>query len=474
MFGLNRRPGGSRPPVPPQGVFDPLTPLLWIIVWIAVLGTGCSHPPADTATSVLPLVHVETATPIPIPSATPTATAPPTAVPTARPVAALPEMRLDVELFYAERWMRVRETVDLTNTSGDSWDEVVFNVPIDHLEGTFYLDTVSVTVGESSGDALPPFAPPQTALRVPLPRTAAPGEAVHVEMRYRVVIPPVGPTDWPPTGTTGWTFDLIQAGEWYPSLVPYVPGEGWHTWAYREVGDPTVYPLVNADLTVRTQPGVVVASGGPEGQDTDGAWHFHVDRARGIAFLASDRYQTVDGEADGVPIHSVFLPEHAAAGQAAADIAGQAIRLFDELYGPYPYDSLTVAENGFFGGMEYSALISITDYAYLVYPGEPPSLLHALAAHETAHQWWYGAVGNDQPDAPWLDEITGVLQRATVLRTLRSRSDRLVVGEACRPVRAGGAGRRQHLQLRRQQPLHRVDVWAGGALPARPAQPDGR
>lgn len=28
----------------------------------------------------------------------------------------------------------------------------------------------------------------------------------------------------------------------------------------------------------------------------------------------------------------------------------------------------------------------------------------AIAAHETAHQWWYGALGNDQALEPWLDE----------------------------------------------------------------------
>ena len=27
-----------------------------------------------------------------------------------------------------------------------------------------------------------------------------------------------------------------------------------------------------------------------------------------------------------------------------------------------------------------------------------------IAAHETAHQWWYGRVGNDQAQEPWLDE----------------------------------------------------------------------
>lgn len=31
-------------------------------------------------------------------------------------------------------------------------------------------------------------------------------------------------------------------------------------------------------------------------------------------------------------------------------------------------------------------------------------LLEYVIAHETAHQWWYSAVGNDEISEPWLDE----------------------------------------------------------------------
>jgi hypothetical protein len=36
-----------------------------------------------------------------------------------------------------------------------------------------------------------------------------------------------------------------------------------------------------------------------------------------------------------------------------------------------------------------------------------------LAAHEVAHQWWFGVVGNDQIDEPWLDEA--LTQYSTML-----------------------------------------------------------
>ncbi len=340
-----------------------------------------------------------------IPSYTPTATVPPFPRLSTRSsiTAPLPELILDVELFYSERWMRVHQSLNLTNPTAESWGQILFSIPLNAVPEAFYLDSVTTTLDGISQDQYPSLEAGQTILRVALPRLASPNERIQLEMRYRVLIPPLESSSWPPIGTTGWTLDLIQAGDWYPSLIPYFEGQGWQTWDYHPVGDPTFYPLINARMTITTEPDVIIASGGLVGQG-DGKWHFDLPAARGIAFLASNRYEVVEGEAIGLPVRSYYLPEHAQAGRAALEVATNSLTLFDELYGPYPYDSLVVAENAFFGGMEYSALASISGYAYVTYIGQPASPLYALVAHETAHQWWYGAVGNDQPNEPWLDE----------------------------------------------------------------------
>jgi aminopeptidase N len=58
----------------------------------------------------------------------------------------------------------------------------------------------------------------------------------------------------------------------------------------------------------------------------------------------------------------------------------------------------------FVDGMEYSGLYFLSKDYYNWYRGGEAQLLSAIAAHETAHQWWYGLVGNDQALEPWLDE----------------------------------------------------------------------
>ena len=55
-------------------------------------------------------------------------------------------------------------------------------------------------------------------------------------------------------------------------------------------------------------------------------------------------------------------------------------------------------------GMEYDGLYFLSRAFYNTYDGTAATYLVSIAAHETAHQWWFGQVGNDQALEPWLDE----------------------------------------------------------------------
>jgi aminopeptidase N len=63
-----------------------------------------------------------------------------------------------------------------------------------------------------------------------------------------------------------------------------------------------------------------------------------------------------------------------------------------------------VVEADFLDGMEYDGLYFLSNGFYNLYQGTPGEYLVAIAAHETAHQWFYALVGNDQALEPWLDE----------------------------------------------------------------------
>ena len=53
-------------------------------------------------------------------------------------------------------------------------------------------------------------------------------------------------------------------------------------------------------------------------------------------------------------------------------------------------------------------------------PGTARANLRYLAAHETAHQWFYGIVGNDQSAAPFADEAAADFAARFILGLRRS------------------------------------------------------
>jgi aminopeptidase N len=106
----------------------------------------------------------------------------------------------------------------------------------------------------------------------------------------------------------------------------------------------------------------------------------------------------------GVTVTSVYMPEHAAAGQAALAAAAAAVETYAELFGAYPFSTFVQVEGDFYDGMEYSGLSFVGAGYYAEYDGTPNNLLTIISAHEVAHQWWHTLVGNDQAYEPWLDE----------------------------------------------------------------------
>jgi aminopeptidase N len=132
--------------------------------------------------------------------------------------------------------------------------------------------------------------------------------------------------------------------------------------------------------------------------------HYRAENVRSFALSASHQYQVFRQELEGITLLSYTFPYHAAAGERALDVTAQSVELYQELFGPYPHPVLSVVEADFLDGMEYDGLFFLSNGFYNLYAGSPAEYLTAIAAHETAHQWWYGIVGNDQAYEPWLDE----------------------------------------------------------------------
>ena len=118
----------------------------------------------------------------------------------------------------------------------------------------------------------------------------------------------------------------------------------------------------------------------------------------------SDQYQVSSAQVGDVTINAYAFPFDTSAGEAVLQTTVQALELYQDLFGPYPRELLSVVEADFLDGMEFDGLYFLSKGFYNIYQGTKSEYLIAIAAHETAHQWWYARVGNDQALEPWLDE----------------------------------------------------------------------
>jgi len=136
----------------------------------------------------------------------------------------------------------------------------------------------------------------------------------------------------------------------------------------------------------------------------DGRYRYELESARTFVFSASENYIVSSSTIDGIEVYSYSFPHDRTGGEAALQYASEALKLYNELFVPYPHTRVSIVEADFPDGMEYSGMFFLGGDYYNIYDSTPRGYLTAIAVHETAHQWWYEQVGNDQALEPWLDE----------------------------------------------------------------------
>jgi aminopeptidase N len=189
-------------------------------------------------------------------------------------------------------------------------------------------------------------------------------------------------------------------------VPPYVSGQGWLAHPPGYYGEHQVYEA--ADFSVQfqltnAQTAWTVAASAP-GDSLEGGYRYEMTGARSFALSASPDYVAQSRQVGGTTVTSYTFPMDVVAGERVLQTTAESLELFSELFGPYPHAGLAVVEADFLDGMEYSGLFFLSKGFYNLSNGTPADFLIAIAAHETAHQWWFDSVGNDQALQPWLDE----------------------------------------------------------------------
>lgn len=309
---------------------------------------------------------------------------------------------LTVEMDYARHHLAVEEQIAYTNRSDEPIPDLLLIVEPTRYPAVFHLKSLSWLDGQPVED----YQQDIGQLRIPLSRPLPPGEGLTLLISYELYLPSPDPTYYGRPVPFGYSPRQANLVDWYPFLPPYRAGQGWQANQAGAFGEYLVYESADFQVNIRLEDAnqeLSIAASAPA--ERDGDWYrYQHDSARNFAWSVSDQYLVSTTQVGSLTVLGYAFPVNAAAGETALQATADALALFNDLYGPYPHQTLSLVEADFLDGMEYDGLYFLSKGFYNLYSGTPADYLTAIAAHETAHQWWYGLVGNDQALEPWLDE----------------------------------------------------------------------
>ncbi len=243
----------------------------------------------------------------------------------------------------------------------------------------------------------------ENVLRVDLAAGVFPGESAQLRIEYELRLAEVDHR----TGITrGGTVNL---GNFYPVLCVYDARDGFYECVYSSNGDPFYSACADYRVTLTADADYTVAASGEEVASTVSGGRatrvYALQNARDFAFVLGRSLRVAAGQVDGVAVSYYYTDDPSA--ERTLALLCESVAYFGHTFGDYPYKTYSAVQTGFcYGGMEYPGLALLSDsltgadYGY-------------TAVHETAHQWWYAAVGSNQVENAWMDE--GLAEYSSVL-----------------------------------------------------------
>lgn len=316
--------------------------------------------------------------------------------------------------------------VEYENVTGDTLYELPFHLhpnayqsdsapgneeASDSYKGDFDAGGIIVSSVSLNGDlAYFKVSDDGMLLIVPFVKELLPGERAEVSIEFVLDVPERD-------GRFGRTELGYQLGNFLPILAVY-QDSGWVKDGYAPIGDP--YYSEVADYRVAfTYPAEysLATTGTITGTEKKGSSvtsYVAASRVRDFACMLGLSMQQAKETQGEVAIYSYALSDGSAT--RAANIAKNVLSTLSPILGNYPYSTLTIAQADMaYAGMEYPNLLMVQRQLYLA--GRELEL-ELTIAHEIIHQWFYGLVGSDQYNAPWLDEsLTSYLSLVYFERT---------------------------------------------------------
>lgn len=250
------------------------------------------------------------------------------------------------------------------------------------------------------------FTITDTVLKVELDHPIGPGSSSVFEMTFESQVP----LQTRRSGRDNREGVDYSMSQWYPKIAAY-DHRGWHADPY--VGREFYAPYGTFDVRLTLPAAYVVGATGllqnaaeighgysAAPTPTDRAtltWHFKAEDVHDFAWVADPDYIHEQFEGSGgIQFNLLYLPDAARNWTQLREKVPQLFDHFNSSIGRYPYPQFTVAQAGD-GGMEYPMINFIVG-------NTSPGSVFSVTVHEGAHEWFYGALGNNEADYSWMDE----------------------------------------------------------------------
>ena len=311
------------------------------------------------------------------------------------------EFNIEEDIYHISGMQEVR----YTNAEDIPLDQVQLRLFPNILGGEMTVSNLTV-----DGQPVAPSLELQNSLMVvPFSTPLAPGQSAVLQMDFAITIPQSVELNY---GVLAYFENVLALAHAYPMIAVY-DGEGWNAEIPPQSGDVTyadtsfflVKITAPKELTLVTSGHILSSSESGETQTI----HVASGPARDFYLAASSNYEELTQTFGEVTVRSYAPAEDKKGAEMALDVAARAIEDFSTRYAPFPYTEFDIVSTPTLAlGIEYPGIIAITSRIYNVdqqFNGVPASIyLESTVAHEVGHQWFYGLVGDDQLDDPWLDE----------------------------------------------------------------------
>lgn len=256
-----------------------------------------------------------------------------------------------------------------------------------------------------------------------------PSEKLTITTPFRIDIPS---GEISRLGHIGQSYQITQ---WYPKPAVF-DTNGWHPMPYLNQGEfyaefgtfdvfitlpknyvvgatgnlvdsPNELEWLNqkAEATAKINSFDLYNNAFPTSSDTMKTLHYHQENIHDFAWFADKRYHVLKGEVT-LPHHKNKVTTWAMFTNSEANLWKNAITyLNDATYyyslwnGDYPYNQVTAVDGTISagGGMEYPT-ITVIGESFNAFS------LERVIVHEVGHNWFYGILGSNERQHPWMDE----------------------------------------------------------------------